>query len=100
MNLSGFKFIWNYFRNNQLKALIHLCEYVRRYTNYSDEFAADDWINDEIIKMALSIDTLKECKWLQKPILRCEMFKPTILTENGLCWSFNALNSREMYTDQ
>lgn len=58
----------------------------------------DRMVYDRIAQMALNRDeTMLMCQWRNDPVA-CDTFKP-ILTEEGICFTFNALNSNEIYRD-
>lgn len=44
-------------------------------------------------------DTMRLCKWRHK-IDFCSAYFVPILTEEGVCFTFNALNSRDIYTEK
>lgn len=84
----------------RLKALAHLCE------NPWDGFRDDDeqFVNASLFKMIEEMapnlnDTFRECRW-KGDLRNCsDLFVP-LLTEAGLCFSFNALNWNEIYSDK
>lgn len=83
-----------------MEALIHICQfYLPMNLDFGHEFM-NDTIYDIIREMAPSLnDTMLECMW-QYDVDNCsELFRP-ILTDEGLCFTFNAINSHEMYTKE
>lgn len=44
-------------------------------------------------------DTMMFCKW-RNEVNFCDALFRTTLTEEGVCYTFNALNSRDIYTDE
>lgn len=81
-------------------SLLHICDALDRYINYTDDFIGE-WIYDEIPGMTMSINesvAFSSWKWVTGEYYS-QLFVP-VLTEVGLCFAFNAVNSREIYTDQ
>lgn len=51
-------------------------------------------------EMSLTLnDTIFNCSWLYNSD-DCEDDFKAILTEEGICFTFNALNSQDVYTDE
>lgn len=86
-----------------MRALSHICpfpEYKNVLSfNFGDEFTNES-IYSVIQDIALSLnDTIEECTWKNKPTDCSKLFAP-VMTDEGLCFAYNALNSRELYTEQ
>lgn len=65
-----------------------------------DEKYANDSIYDIIQEIAPNLeDSMFACKW-QDRFVPCSQLVVPILTENGLCFTFNAINSHEIYSDE
>lgn len=61
------------------------------------------YINESIYEMIQDMaptfnNTIDECEW-QNEVFPCSQLFTPILTSEGVCFAFNALNSREIYTD-
>lgn len=83
-----------------MEAMMHICRfYFGDNMHFENEFANES-IYDIISTMALTMnDTLFNCVWKSK-VESCSQFFSPVLTEDGLCFTFNALNSRDIYTDR
>lgn len=88
-----------FFRMDQLMALTQICDsklftHVAIGTNFTDASLIRDLDN---ISIKLN-DSLHNCKWHGDDKDCSTLFRP-ILTENGICFTFNSLNSRDIYSD-
>ncbi|XP_031634318.1 pickpocket protein 28-like [Contarinia nasturtii] len=83
----------------QFSTLAHICEQMNRYIELENRFE-DESIYNRIEEMAPNLNySLQECKWRQRKVACADYITP-MLTESGLCFTFNALNSRDVYTDE
>lgn len=87
----------NRFRLKRVLAINHLCPNLIW-------FREDKFENESIFEIIREIaptlvDTLVDCKWGYRS-RNCEKtFVPTF-TEVGLCFAYNALNSRDFFTNE
>lgn len=74
----------------------HLTEGCELGTNFTDER-----IFDTIHELAPNFtDTMFFCKWRNTFTLCQDIGFQPVLTEEGVCFTFNALNSEDIYTDE
>lgn len=72
----------------------HLTSYFELGTNHTDHT-----IFDTLRDVAISFnDTMFHCKW-RNDINYCQKYFKPILTEEGVCFTFNVLNSKEIYNE-
>lgn len=83
----------------RMEAVIQLCDAHIATDNFDiGKNHTNRTIFDVIQDVAPSFnDTMFFCKW-RNDYPRCsDIFRP-VLTEEGVCYTFNALNSRDIYT--
>lgn len=87
-------------RVDRLKVLLHLCYNLRAEFDSSVDHFANAPLFSTIIEMAPVLDdTVRLCNWFDGLKNCSDLFVP-VITEEGLCFSSNALNSNEIYTDE
>lgn len=83
-----------------MEALVHVCQfYFPEHVNFENEFTNES-IYDTINDLALTInDTLFNCNWKNKMRDCSQTFSP-VLTDLGICFTFNSPNSDEIFTER
>lgn len=83
-----------------MEALLHICDiHEPPYGDNSKQFANGS-IYDTITDIAPPFNrTFIDCVWKSKVYNCSELFKP-IWSNDGQCFAFNVLNSRDIYTNE
>lgn len=84
----------------RLEALTQICdaETFEGFLDYKN--IADASIVQTLDDMSLKLnDSLEDCKWRNK-IKKCSELFRRIVTEDGICFTFNSLNSQDIYTEK
>ncbi|XP_055304288.1 pickpocket protein 28-like, partial [Sitodiplosis mosellana] len=85
--------------SEQLNALVHICSVLSNYLESKENFATES-VYDTIEYLAPDLEyTIQSCSWKQQRI-NCSKFISPILTSKGLCFTFNALSSHEIYNKE
>lgn len=84
----------------RLEALVQICDL---YTFKEFKFGEDigdatiaETLYDISIKLA---DSIYDCEWRSKKCNSQTFFRP-IMTEDGVCFTSNSLNSQDIYTEE
>lgn len=92
------EWIWFLFSLTRLRALAHICPNFPESIQ-SNEMFANESIYDTIQDVAYHIKVaILVCRW--QADVRYSKCKPFVFTDDGLCSTFNALNSHDVYTDE
>ncbi|XP_055307692.1 pickpocket protein 28-like [Sitodiplosis mosellana] len=85
---------------SRMEALLHICHIQDADFGYYQSKYANESIYELIKDTAPALnDTFFYCEWQHELIPCASVFAP-VLTDDGLCFSFNALNSQEIYTEE
>lgn len=82
-----------------LNALAHVCPLLTELVKFEDEFT-DESIYDTIQVLAPFQSDLMFLSLWQGIFDRFEKLFYPVLTDEGLCFSLNTLNSQDMYTNK
>lgn len=83
-----------------MEALFHICEFKEIDFAKSESKFTNESIYMIIQDIAPTFNnTLTECLWQFENYSACEIFTP-ILTAEGVCFQFNGLNARDIFTDE
>lgn len=84
---------------DHLIALTHICDFKAFGLFGIGKNTTDADLIREMNKISIKLnDSLVECKWRSEYEDCSKHFQP-ILTEDGICFTFNSLNSRDIYSD-
>lgn len=83
--------------------MAHVCPMIPDLFHFNKRTDVNAYLNDSmygiIEKLAPTNDTIDKC-WLNSKVTDCFGLFDPVLTEEGLCLTYNALNSHDIYTEQ
>ena len=83
----------------RLLKLVNVCHTLTVVIPYKNDFADEDIFN-VIEDVAPNVEQITlSCAW-KGAIINCSEYLAPTLTFFGVCFTFNGLNSRDIYTDQ
>lgn len=83
-----------------MEALSHVCKFSLNIQSKLERNPMDESIYQSLYEMAPALnETFAICRWQNKQISCADNFQPTF-TGLGLCFTFNGLNPRDVYTDE
>lgn len=93
-----------FFRKQRMDALTQICDNLPESFDVENRNDLQHFINESIYDvirdMAPNFEETVQICWWQSKIENCSKFVFPVMTEEGICFTFNSLNSREIYTDQ
>lgn len=88
------------FRLSRLEALLHICHFRQPDLDYFHGKFTDESIFKIIEQMSPSFsDSVDKCEW-QNKVYSCTDLFTTVITDEGFCFQFNALNAHEIFTSE
>lgn len=88
------------FSRDGMEALSHICQFNFPKTIRWGQNFTNSSIYDTLEDIAPSLNySMFKCSWLNQNA-PCSTYFTPVLSENGLCFSFNTLNSNEMFSDE
>lgn len=88
------------FRKSRFDAMSHICPLLTEHTRFVNDFM-DESIYSIIQEVSPDFNnSVVDCDFKGMYRKPCSGALLPILTEEGVCFTFNALNSRDIYTDE
>lgn len=81
-----------------LHDLAQICPFLRNHVKFSDSFTNES-IYDTIQEVALKLQR-SDLNCFNSMFLDCFDWLKPLITEDGYCFTFNALNAHDMYTNE
>lgn len=84
----------------ELEALAQICQFQYAF----DQYFGKTFVNESIYKLIQDMapklnETVGHCTWKDKSVACEHLFRP-IITDFGLCFTLNGINSREIYSNE
>ena len=92
----------SFYRNRMLSAFTHVCPRLSESIEFKDIFT-DKYIYKDLRRVAIRVGKIVDlCRWYKGNEVADGCFKliPTVLTDEGFCFAFDALNSYDTYTEE